>query len=143
MRSVTHAAALPETLTLTYELAQPMRYGENPHQQAAFYREVMPVRGALTEAKQLHGKELSFNNISDANAALQTLSEFGTEEPAAVALKHANPCGVGVGKTLHEAYCNAYEGDRSSFCSVSVDEVEELLLISMSICSRVNFLPLT
>ena len=111
MRSVTHAAALPETLTLTYELAQPMRYGENPHQQAAFYREVMPVRGALTEAKQLHGKELSFNNISDANAALQTLSEFGTEEPAAVALKHANPCGVGVGKTLHEAYCNAYEGD--------------------------------
>ncbi len=111
MRKVTQAETLPETLTLTYERVQPMRYGENPHQQAAFYREVMPVRGALTEAKQLHGKELSFNNISDANAALQTLAEFGTEEPAAVALKHANPCGVGIGGTLHEAYQNAYEAD--------------------------------
>ncbi|KUO68585.1 MAG: bifunctional phosphoribosylaminoimidazolecarboxamide formyltransferase/inosine monophosphate cyclohydrolase [Clostridia bacterium BRH_c25] len=99
----------PETVTMTFEKVQDLRYGENPHQAAAYYREMKASGGSITAAVQLHGKELSFNNINDANAALETLKEF--EEPAAVALKHANPCGVGVGSSIYEAYIKAYEGD--------------------------------
>ncbi len=101
----------PERLTCTYEKVQEMRYGENPHQQGAFYREVGKKGNVLSAAKQLHGKELSFNNINDANGALDTLKEFGSEKPCAVAVKHANPCGVGLGDTLLEAYQNAYDSD--------------------------------
>ena len=99
----------PATFTQTYELAQTMRYGENPHQQAAFYRETGDVRGTLSAAKQLHGKELSYNNINDANGALDLLREFSTT--AVVALKHANPCGVGVAPTVLEAYQLAHDAD--------------------------------
>ena len=86
-----------------------MRYGENPHQKGVFYRECLPVKGALTSAIQLHGKELSYNNINDTNAALDILREH--TEPTIVALKHTNPCGVGTGKDIHEAYMRAYETD--------------------------------
>lgn len=99
-----------DTLTLTYEKVQEMRYGENPHQKAAFYKEIGNTKGLLTNAKQLHGKELSFNNINDMNGALELLKEF-TDEPTIVACKHANPCGVGSAETIHEAYLKAYNSD--------------------------------
>ncbi|MBR5468175.1 MAG: bifunctional phosphoribosylaminoimidazolecarboxamide formyltransferase/IMP cyclohydrolase [Firmicutes bacterium] len=98
-----------DTLTLTYEKVQEMRYGENPHQKAAFYKEVGNTKGMLTNAKQLHGKELSFNNINDTNGALELLKEY--EEPTVVACKHANPCGVASADTIYEAYVKAYTSD--------------------------------
>ncbi|HZK88454.1 MAG TPA: bifunctional phosphoribosylaminoimidazolecarboxamide formyltransferase/IMP cyclohydrolase [Anaerovoracaceae bacterium] len=105
-------AELPENLTFTYEKMQDLRYGENPHQKAYYYKEIMPAAGSLTRAVQLHGKELSFNNINDANGAIETLKEF--DEPAVVAVKHANPCGIGVGNDIHEAYLKAYNADQIS-----------------------------
>ena len=99
----------PKTLTLTYEKKQDLRYGENPHQSAAFYASVLGTQGTLTGAVQLHGKELSYNNIGDTDGALETLKEF--DEPTIVAAKHANPCGVGSAETLAEAYRRAYEAD--------------------------------
>ena len=101
--------SFPETLTLTFEKVQDMRYGENPHQKAVFYREIGSGRGCLTGAKQLHGKELSFNNINDANGALELLKEF--DEPTAVIVKHTNPCGVASGADIYEAYVRAFEAD--------------------------------
>lgn len=100
---------LPERFTVTYEKVQELRYGENPHQKAAFYRKPLADSASLTTAEQLHGKELSYNNINDANAALQIVKEFS--EPAVVAVKHMNPCGVGIGATIHEAYQKAYAAD--------------------------------
>ena len=102
--------SFPDEVTFAYEKAQDMRYGENPQQQAVFYKEQFPRKGSLSSAKQLWGKELSYNNINDANGALELLKEFGTT-PAVVACKHANPCGVGTGTTIHEAYLCAYESD--------------------------------
>jgi len=102
----------PDSITLSFEKAQEMRYGENPHQEASFYREQLPAVKSLAGAVQLHGKELSYNNINDANGALELLYEFS--EPAAVAVKHANPCGVGTGKDIYEAYMRAYEADKIS-----------------------------
>lgn len=102
----------PETYTVTYEKVQELRYGENPHQKAAFYRKPLAGEGNITTAEQLHGKELSYNNINDANAALQIVKEFS--EPAVVAVKHMNPCGVGIGSTIEEAYRKAYEADPTS-----------------------------
>jgi phosphoribosylaminoimidazolecarboxamide formyltransferase/IMP cyclohydrolase len=99
----------PDKLTITLEKQQEMRYGENPHQAAAFYREPLSVRGGLANAEQLNGKELSFNNINDTAGALDCLREF--EETTVVAVKHANPCGVGSGVDIHEAYMKAYECD--------------------------------
>ncbi len=99
----------PETITMTYEKVQDLRYGENPHQSAAYYKAMQAEKGSMANAIQLHGKELSFNNINDANAALETLKAFS--EPAAVAVKHANPCAVGIGSSLYEAYIRAYEAD--------------------------------
>ncbi len=98
-----------DTLTLTYEKVQDMRYGENPHQKAAFYKEIGNTKGLLTNAKQLHGKELSFNNINDMNGALDLLKEF--TEPTVVACKHANPCGVASADNIHDAYVKAYTSD--------------------------------
>lgn len=100
---------MPSQLTLTFEKLQSLRYGENPHQKAYYYKEVLPVAGTLSMAQQLHGKELSFNNINDANGALETLKEF--DEPTIVAVKHANPCGVGSGFDILSAYRKAYEAD--------------------------------
>ncbi|MCM3128198.1 bifunctional phosphoribosylaminoimidazolecarboxamide formyltransferase/IMP cyclohydrolase [Paenibacillus provencensis] len=103
---------LPERYTVTYEKIQDLRYGENPHQQAAFYRKPLAPNGTLTTAEQLHGKELSYNNINDANAALQIVKEF--DAPAVVAVKHMNPCGVGTGENIYEAYMKAYNADPTS-----------------------------
>lgn len=99
----------PEKLTLTYEKIQGMRYGENPHQSAAFYKEPIDTHGTLADAQQLWGKELSFNNINDTNGALDCLREF--EEITVVASKHANPCGVGSADNLYDAYMKAYSAD--------------------------------
>lgn len=109
MRKERGVKELPETLTMTFEKVQDMRYGENPHQKAAFYKEIGKVKGFLTEAEQLHGKELSFNNINDTNGALELLKEF--TEPTIVACKHANPCGVGTGANIYEAWTKAYNAD--------------------------------
>nr|WP_279325976.1 bifunctional phosphoribosylaminoimidazolecarboxamide formyltransferase/IMP cyclohydrolase [Bacillus sp. FJAT-47783] len=102
----------PESVTVTFEKKQSLRYGENPHQKATFYQKPIRPKSSLTEAIQLHGKELSYNNIKDADAALQIVKEF--KKPAAVAVKHMNPCGVGTGETLFEAYTRAYEADSTS-----------------------------
>lgn len=99
----------PETLSLTFEKIQDMRYGENPHQKAAFYKEVGNNSGLLTGIEQLHGKELSFNNINDTHGALELLKEY--TEPTVVACKHSNPCGVASGKDIYEAYTKAYNTD--------------------------------
>lgn len=102
----------PDTITLTFEKKQDLRYGENPHQEAAFYTEELETTGTLSEAVKLHGKELSYNNIGDGNGALEILKEFTL--PTVVAVKHANPCGVGSGKNIAEAFKKAYESDKQS-----------------------------
>jgi len=104
--------SFPEELTLTYEKVQEMRYGENPHQTAALYKEVGKCLGSLTIAEQLNGKELSFNNINDTNGALELLKEF--DEPTVVACKHGNPCGVGSGDNIYDAWEKAFEADKTS-----------------------------
>ncbi len=111
LRKVSGKNDFPEKLTLTYEKRQDMRYGENPHQPAAFYAEIGAPSNTLTAAKQLHGKALSYNNINDANGALDLLKEFGNAVPTVAAVKHANPCGVATGSTLTEAYLRAYAAD--------------------------------
>lgn len=103
---------LPETLTMTFEKVQDMRYGENPHQKAAFYREIGKKQGSITDAIQLNGKELSFNNINDTNGALELLKEF--TEPTVVACKHGNPCGVGSAENIEQAWDKAYAADKVS-----------------------------
>lgn len=101
--------AAPQTLTLTYEKKQDLRYGENPHQQATFYTAVRETEGTLTGAVQLQGKELSYNNIGDTEGALEAIKEFTA--PTVVAAKHANPCGVASAETLAEAFRKAYDAD--------------------------------
>jgi phosphoribosylaminoimidazolecarboxamide formyltransferase/IMP cyclohydrolase len=91
---------------------QDLRYGENPHQQAAFYRDLYPAPGSLAVAQQLQGKELSYNNIADADAAWECVKGFDT--PACVIVKHANPCGVAVGKDPLESYTKAFQTDPTS-----------------------------
>ena len=100
----------PEQITFAYEKVQDMRYGENPNQEAVFYKENFPVSGSLAGATQLHGKELSYNNINDTNGAISLLKEFN-DEPTIVAVKHSNPCGVASAPTILEAYKRAYESD--------------------------------
>lgn len=101
--------SFPEQFTVTYEKVQDLRYGENPHQQAAFYKTPLYDGMTLANAVQLHGKELSYNNIQDTNAALEALTEL--TEPAAVVVKHMNPCGVAVGETIHQAFTRAHAAD--------------------------------
>lgn len=105
-------AGLNEKLFLDFDLVQTLRYGENPHQSAKFYREDTPSPYSLAFAKQLNGKELSYNNIQDANAALNIVREF--DEPFCVGLKHMNPCGAAIGKDITEAWTKAYESDKVS-----------------------------
>lgn len=107
------AAGLNEKLFLEYDLKQSLRYGENPHQNAKFYAAQEKVPFSLASAKQLHGKELSYNNIQDANAALNIVREFG-QTPFCVGLKHMNPCGAAIGKDGVEAWKKAYEADKVS-----------------------------
>lgn len=103
---------LPETLTMTFEKVQDMRYGENPHQKAAFYRQVGKQVGSLVDAIQHNGKELSFNNINDTNGALELLKEF--TEPTVVGCKHGNPCGVGSADHIYDAWIKAFHADKMS-----------------------------
>ncbi|MCT3402822.1 phosphoribosylaminoimidazolecarboxamide formyltransferase [Lactobacillus helveticus] len=103
----------PEKLTLTYDLKQRMRYGENSHQKAWLYEDALPKKFSILQAEQLHGKKLSYNNIKDADEALRAIREFQAE-PTVVAMKHMNPCGIGRGKTLEEAWDRAYEADSIS-----------------------------
>ncbi len=105
-------SAYPATLNLHFEKVQDMRYGENPHQSAAFYRDLNPVAGGLANYRQLQGKELSYNNIADADAAWECVKTF--DGAACVIIKHANPCGVAVGANALEAYTKAFQTDPTS-----------------------------
>src|SRR5471032_1864118 len=102
----------PATFTLQLTKVQDMRYGENPHQGAAFYRDAAPVAGTLAGWHQLQGKELSFNNIADSDAAWECVKTF--DVPACVIVKHANPCGVAIGANVAEAYSKAFKTDPTS-----------------------------
>jgi phosphoribosylaminoimidazolecarboxamide formyltransferase/IMP cyclohydrolase len=104
--------AYPDTLTVQWHKLQDLRYGENPHQSAAFYRDERPVPGSLAAYRQVQGKELSYNNIADADAAWECVKSFA--EPACVIVKHANPCGAALGATLLEAYNKAFATDPTS-----------------------------
>jgi phosphoribosylaminoimidazolecarboxamide formyltransferase/IMP cyclohydrolase len=106
------SADYPRTFSLQLEKVQEMRYGENPHQSAAFYREAVPKEVGISNAKQLQGKALSYNNVADTDAALECVKSFS--EPACVIVKHANPCGVAVADTLTNAYDLAFHTDSES-----------------------------
>lgn len=106
--------AYPDTLAVPLRLASPLRYGENPHQSAAFYAPARPRVRGIGQASQVQGKELSYNNLNDADAALGLVAEFRDGPPTVVIVKHANPCGVATGQTLIEAYKNAFECDSVS-----------------------------
>ena len=105
-------SAFPAQTNGRFVKLQDLRYGENPHQAAAFYRDLYPAPGSLVTARQLQGKELSYNNIADADAAWECVKSFA--EPACVIVKHANPCGVAVGADAHEAYSKAFQTDPTS-----------------------------
>ena len=102
----------PDVLNLQFSKLQDLRYGENPHQSAAFYRDNKPLEGGLARYRQLQGKALSYNNIADADAAWECVKSFS--EPACVIIKHANPCGVAIGDTLLAAYSKAFSTDPTS-----------------------------
>ncbi len=113
VKRVEDAKVFPDHLLLRYKLAQSMRYGENPHQQAAFYIENNVPKGTVAAARQLQGKELSYNNIADADAALECVKSFESL-PTCVIVKHANPCGIAQATTVLEAYDRAYATDPTS-----------------------------
>src|SRR6202008_2041175 len=102
----------PATLSLVFEKVQDLRYGENPHQRAAFYRDPAARGASVARASVLQGKDLSFNNIADADTAIECVRQF--PDPACVIVKHANPCGVAVAATPLEAYDRAYRTDPTS-----------------------------
>jgi phosphoribosylaminoimidazolecarboxamide formyltransferase/IMP cyclohydrolase len=104
----------PETWTRASKLKMPLRYGENPHQQAALYEPMGPHAGGIAQAEQVQGKELSYNNLNDANAALELVSEFRAAEPTVVIVKHANPCGVATRGSLIDAWREALACDSVS-----------------------------
>ncbi|XEO94606.1 bifunctional phosphoribosylaminoimidazolecarboxamide formyltransferase/IMP cyclohydrolase [Latilactobacillus sakei] len=106
------AVEFPEKISLTYDFKQALRYGENAHQKAAFYQSALPSAFSIASAHQLHGKELSYNNIKDADAAIKVAAEFS--EPCVVAMKHMNPCGVGLGTTIYDAWQKAFAADSVS-----------------------------
>lgn len=106
-------ALFPPTLTLAFRKAQPLRYGENPHQRGAFYRDPDPREPGVATARQIHGQELSFVNLLDLDAALNLVKEF--DAPACAIIKHTNPCGCGIGVTLVEAYRLARDGELPPF----------------------------
>src|SRR5690606_35271371 len=105
-------APWPGVLTLQLHKVQDLRYGENPHQTAAFYRDGRPAEGSLATYRQLQGKELSYNNIADADAAWSCVKAF--DSPACVIVKHANPCGVAIGAGTLQAYRLAFATDTTS-----------------------------
>ena len=135
LRGAANADKFPEKLTFTYEKAEKMRYGENPHQRGVFYKEPGKLDGTVANAVWLHGKEMSYLNVNDANGALDLLKEFSPEKPAAVAVKHATPCGAGIGETAAEAYLRAHDADPVSISGGIVAlnrEVDEAAANEMS-----------
>lgn len=112
-RTGSEVTEFPDTFTVQFRKAQEMRYGENPHQNAAFYVEAGAAEASTATAVQLQGKELSYNNIADTDAALECMKQF-SDEPACVIVKHANPCGVAVGNSLLDAYDRAHKTDPES-----------------------------
>lgn len=112
VRSEGEPAAFPDVLSLQFQKREDLRYGENPHQDAAVYTERGARSGTVIAAKQIQGKALSYNNIADADAALECVKQF--DSPACVIVKHANPCGVAVATSIREAYLNAYLTDSTS-----------------------------
>ena len=138
-------AGLNEKLFLEFDLVQSLRYGENPHQGAKFYREEHKVPYSLAFARQLNGKELSYNNIQDANAALCIVREF--DRPFCVGLKHMNPCGAAVGRDVVEAWTKAYEADKVSIfggivatnCTVTREAAELMKPIFLEIIMAPKF----
>ncbi|OOO00654.1 MAG: bifunctional phosphoribosylaminoimidazolecarboxamide formyltransferase/IMP cyclohydrolase [Epulopiscium sp. Nele67-Bin004] len=147
LREQAGQTAFPEKLTLTFEKVQDMRYGENPHQPAAFYKEAVATKGTLAEATQLNGKELSYNNINDANGALQLLKEY--DAPTIVAVKHASPCGVGSADTIVEAYQKAYKADPMSIFGgivvsngeITKETADEMVKIFLEIVIAPSYTP--
>lgn len=139
-------AGLNEKLFLEFDLKQGLRYGENPHQHAKFYAATEAVPFSLASAKQLNGKELSYNNIQDANAALNIVREFG-DVPFCVGLKHMNPCGAAIGKNLVDAWTKAYEADKVSIfggivatnCEVTREAAELMKPIFLEIIMAPKF----
>lgn len=137
----------PDQIALAYEKKEQMRYGENPHQKAAVYGEALPVKNSLINALQLNGKQLSYNNINDANGAIELLKEF--DETTVVAVKHANPCGVASAPTVLEAYKAAYDADPVSIfggivaVNATVDKAtaEEMVKIFLEIVIAPDFTP--
>lgn len=137
----------PESLTMTFEKKQDLRYGENPHQNAAFYAAPFSVGGSIASAVQLHGKELSYNNLRDADAALEILKEY--DDPTVVAVKHMNPCGIGAGKDIHAAFTEAYAADSVSIFGgivaanreIDVETAEKLHDIFLEIVIAPSFAP--
>ena len=137
----------PDQIALAYEKKEQMRYGENPHQKAAVYGEALPVKNSLINAEQLNGKQLSYNNINDANGAIELLKEF--DETTVVAVKHANPCGVASAPTVLEAYKAAYDADPVSIfggivaVNATVDKAtaEEMVKIFLEIVIAPDFTP--
>lgn len=140
-------AGLDERLFLEFKEKQTLRYGENPHQQAKFYASMKPLPFSLATARQLSGKELSYNNIQDANAALNIVREF--DEPFAVGLKHMNPCGAAVGKDIIDAWKKTFEGDKVSIYGgivafnreVTIELARELWHIFLEIVMAPSFTP--
>ena len=129
-------AVFPPVLTLQYRKAQSLRYGENSHQASAFYVEKQVTEASIATARQLQGKELSYNNIADTDAALECVKQFA-EGPACVIVKHANPCGVAVGTTLLEAYDKAYKTDpESAFGGIIAVNRELDAATAQAICDR-------
>ncbi len=112
-RTGNDVALFPDTYTVQFRKAQEMRYGENPHQNAAFYVEAGTTEASTATATQLQGKELSYNNIADTDAALECMKQF-SDAPSCVIVKHANPCGVAIGDSLLDAYDRAYRTDPES-----------------------------
>ena len=141
-------AGLNEKLFLEYDLKQGLRYGENPHQEAKFYAAMEPVPFSLAGAVQLNGKELSYNNIQDANAALSIVREFGST-PFCVGLKHMNPCGAAIGKDVVDAWAKAYEADKVSIfggivatnCEVNAEAAALMKPIFLEIIMAPSFTP--
>ena len=139
-------AGLNEKLFLEYDLKQGLRYGENPHQNAKFYAALESVPFSLASAEQLNGKELSYNNIQDANAALNIVREFG-DTPFCVGLKHMNPCGAAIGKDVVEAWSKAYEADKVSIfggivatnCEINAEVAEMMKPIFLEIIMAPSF----
>ena len=140
-------AGLPEKLFLEYDLKQELRYGENPHQEAKFFASTTPESFSLASAEQLNGKELSYNNIQDANATLNIAREF--DEPFCVGVKHMNPCGSATGKTIAEAWKKAYEADKTSIFGgivaanreIDLETAEMLKPIFLEIVMAPSFAP--